>query len=73
MGWFYDAENGLIMQKMDRLCRSGIINEVDFFLDIYQLDLCHSLIQRPFVKFFVKAPALGNLQLHKNLRSEKLK
>ena len=35
MRWVYDAEDGLIMQKMDQLWRSGIISEVDF-LDIYQ-------------------------------------
>ena len=30
MRWVYDAEDGQIMQKMDQLLRSGIIDEVDF-------------------------------------------
>ena len=35
-------------------------------------DLCRSLIPRPFIKFLLKFPPLGDLQLHKNPRSEKI-
>ena len=48
----YDAEDRLIMHKMDQLWRSGIIIEIEIFVN---LDLCHSLIPRPSVKSFVKS------------------
>ena len=34
-------------------------------------DLCYLLIPRPFVKSFVNVPAIGDLLLYKNPRSEK--
>ena len=34
-------------------------------------DLCYLLIPHPFVKSFVKVPAIGDLLLYKNPQSEK--
>ena len=57
------------MQKMDQLWRNGIINEVDF-LNIYQPQSLLLIYTTPLCKTLVKVPSLGDLQLHKNPRSE---